>query len=284
MNKMIRSTIDLMAISLVAGSALGAPSGGQGNQNQRQQPVHGGVGIQLQTASVQVEIPPPPQTSGTNAKAKTPPPPALPVSACLSNNSKADVAITYASSDAAKRQLEFSVRDSGGNLIWDSNADLTSGTDSEAVLHKHETWRQNVLVPLIVSGTALTPGVYTVEVDAGADKVFSATGTFEVVDGDNSDTDNSAPPSGGQQPPSGGQQPPSGGQQPPSGGQQPPSGGQQPPSGGQQPPSGGQQPPSGGQQPPSGGQQPPSGGQLPPPPNGGQLPPPNGGGQPPQQS
>jgi len=290
--------LGLAVAAVLAGHALAA---GASNANPPP-PAHGGLQVQITTGRISVVQPAVPAAatnSATSGKAVVvPPPPGLPVSGLVLNQSNRDLDVPFASDDAAKRQFDFALFDSTGTQIWDSNADLSEGTETDAILHKQQAWKRTIMVPLVIDGTPLATGVYSVEMSVGEAKGIGAVATFEVVAPSATGTGGNTNGGGNGQPP-----PPSGGGMGPGtspaagsggGGQTPP------PGGGTSTGSGPGTGAGGGQTPPApgsgAGAGPGSGsgnnGQTPPPPGsgtgsgsgsstgtgGGQRPPPPGGG------
>jgi hypothetical protein len=101
--------------------------------------------------------------------------------ACVSLTNRSRQAIPFTFNDAGPRWI-FRIVDSEDHEVWKSNSDGASApvlTDDK--LGPGKTWKQTASIPLVIDGTWLAAGVYTLQAYLNADKAVSATSVFEVV-------------------------------------------------------------------------------------------------------
>jgi hypothetical protein len=100
-------------------------------------------------------------------------------SVCLSNRSRA--AIPFNFNDAGPRWT-FRILDAADQEVWNSNSGVaTPQVITEDVLGAGKSWKMSGSIPLVIEGTPLVPGTYTLQAFLNADKSVSATSFFEVV-------------------------------------------------------------------------------------------------------
>lgn len=103
-------------------------------------------------------------------------------SASIYNRSAADIPFTFPNPAAADRKFTFRVFDKAGALVWESDAEVvTPQVLTDAKLAKSARWSRTLAIPLKPGGTALAPGVYTLEAVIDADKKPGAAAIFEVA-------------------------------------------------------------------------------------------------------
>jgi hypothetical protein len=101
--------------------------------------------------------------------------------ACVSLTNRSREAIRFEFNDGGSRWV-FRILDSEDHEVWRSDSDIVSPqVIVDDMLGAGKTWKQTVRIPLVIDGTALAVGVYTLQAYLNADKAVSATSVFEVV-------------------------------------------------------------------------------------------------------
>jgi hypothetical protein len=106
---------------------------------------------------------------------------AFPASVSLYNHTRKDIAFAFPSPEAAANPFLFQVSDSAGNVLWQSNDGGSVPLMTDGTLHRRSGWKYTALVPLAISGSALQPGTYTLDVTVAGAPVFGATTSFQVT-------------------------------------------------------------------------------------------------------
>lgn len=136
-----------------------------------------GLQILLSTGGYKFVLPSDPATA-------LPPgaPTAFQAVATLYNHSPSGITFTFPDPAAALRKFTFRIFDKVGTLVWQSDADVVAPTAlTNATLARGARWSRALIIPLKPGGTALAPGVYSLEAAIDADKNPGAVSIFEVV-------------------------------------------------------------------------------------------------------
>ena len=147
-------------------------------------PPTGGLQISLTTNLTKVSVGGP--TSGTlipikKDKRTIAPTRSLIASVALANRGNDPVKFIFLDRFSAERKFRFKVFNSEGTLVWESEGDPVEGaTQVEAPIVKRSPWRRTINVPLVVNGTWLASGRYTLEASIDATNGIGATSIFEV--------------------------------------------------------------------------------------------------------
>ena len=134
--------------------------------------------LALSTGGYKVVSPPAPAAAGPAVIAS----PGFPATAALYNRSATDITFTFPDAASAQRKFTFRVFDKAGVLVWQSDADVVGAQAlTDAKLAKGTRWSRTAMIPLKPGGTALTPGIYSLEAVVDADKKPGAVTIFEVA-------------------------------------------------------------------------------------------------------
>lgn len=74
----------------------------------------------------------------------------------------------------------FQILDSSGVKVWQSSETTVGITDVLDVLSRGEVWKRTARIPLMIGGTPLAPGRYTLEATLSADVSIGARTSFLV--------------------------------------------------------------------------------------------------------
>ena len=168
---LIRNTLAVIAafgvLSAICGRAIA--------QNSEPKPAtSSGLQIVLTTGGYKFVLPSDPAVAAG--------PTAFQAVATISNRSGSGITFTFPDPASAERKFTFRIFDKAGALVWQSDADAVSAAVlTDATLAKGARWTRALLIPLKPGGTALAPGVYTLEAAIDADKKPGAVSIFEVV-------------------------------------------------------------------------------------------------------
>ena len=144
--------------------------------------VGSGLQIALSTGGYKFVIPatPPAAVAVVGASAS------FPATASLYNRSTTDITFTFPDAGAAQRKFIFRVFDKAGTLVWQSDANaigvpVPADSSTDVKLAKGARWSRTTMIPLKPEGTALAPGIYSLEAAIDADKKPGAASIFEVA-------------------------------------------------------------------------------------------------------
>ncbi len=103
--------------------------------------------------------------------------------AVLQNRSRDGITFDFPNAGAAERKFKFRVFDSEGEQVWESDADVVSPevVTTETLL-RGARWKRVIRIPLVIDGTPLPPGAYSLQATLEADKQPGAAVPFEVVE------------------------------------------------------------------------------------------------------
>lgn len=169
--------------TLAAFAALGALAGIHGRafaQNTNPLPTSiAGLHVGLSTGGYKFVIPPDPAVA-TLAAASSPA--SFPATATIYNRSSTDINFTFPDPGAAQRKFTFRVFDAAGVQVWQSDGDVVAAAVlTDAKLARGSRWSRTAMIPLKPGGTALAPGVYSLDAVIDADKKPGAASIFEVA-------------------------------------------------------------------------------------------------------
>ena len=177
---LVRNTLAACAVV----GALAAFSGRASAQTSQPLPTlptaGSGLQIALATGGYKFIIPATPATAAAAVAA----PASFAATASLYNRSTTDITFTFPDAGAALRKFTFRVFDKAGALVWQSDSDAPAAAApviTDAKLAKGARWSRTLIIPLKSGGTALAPGIYSLEAAIDADKKPGAASIFEVA-------------------------------------------------------------------------------------------------------
>lgn len=105
--------------------------------------------------------------------------------AVIANLSRENVPFSFPNPVSAARHWTFRVLDSTGAQVWVSDTDDgATPIATPQMLPAHRAWRRSIQVPLIIDGTPLAVGRYTLQATIAGDPSVGATSVFTVTSAD----------------------------------------------------------------------------------------------------
>src|SRR4051794_33575686 len=132
-----------------------------------------GLGLRISLETTGYLFPTPSTASGTDQ---------FSASVALLNRTRAPISFHFSSPNAARDHFLFEIFDYTGAQVWHSPEVITpTEVQLVAVLGRGEIWKRTVRIPLVIAGTPLAPGRYTLEATLNGDTSIGARAAFVVL-------------------------------------------------------------------------------------------------------